>query len=60
MDTEINLLQRWEVAWRVLNPLGAPETEVIRFLQHLRFIGPVKLKDVAEMLDISSNLPADL
>eukprot|EP00969_Alexandrium_andersonii_P044182 1938673-Alexandrium_andersonii.AAC.1 len=60
MDTEVDLLQQWEVAWRVTDPLGATESEVIRFPQRLRFVGPGNLKDAAEIPDISSSLPVDL
>eukprot|EP00969_Alexandrium_andersonii_P031960 1396144-Alexandrium_andersonii.AAC.1 len=60
MDAEIDLLQRWEAAWRIMGPMGAPESEITRFLQHLRIIGPPKLQGVSEILDTAPATSRDL
>eukprot|EP00969_Alexandrium_andersonii_P263183 11633764-Alexandrium_andersonii.AAC.1 len=53
MDAEVDLLQRWGAAWRIMGPPGVPEPELIRFLQHLRIIGPPHRKNMPEILDIA-------
>eukprot|EP00969_Alexandrium_andersonii_P117175 5182063-Alexandrium_andersonii.AAC.1 len=60
MDTEIDLLQRWEAAWRIMGPLGVPESEMTRFLQHLWIIGPPHLQNVPEILDTTPVTISDL
>eukprot|EP00969_Alexandrium_andersonii_P140904 6232005-Alexandrium_andersonii.AAC.1 len=43
-----------------MGPMGVPESEMTRFLQHLRIIGPPHLQNLTEILDVTPVTISDL